>query len=138
MLIFYWPRVREAISVREASGMNKPILVATAAILRLVIAVTLLVLAGRAFNASAQTLTNLYWFSGADGSLPYAGLVQGSDGNFYGTAHDGGAMCYGTVFRFSLSDSLTNLHSFNLPSTGQYPEAALVQGSDGNFYGTAR
>jgi len=92
------------------------------------------------------TLTTLYTFcaSGeqpcADGSQPYAGLVQGSDGNFYGTTYDGGAYDYGTVFKITPSGTLTMLHSFcSQPNCndGANPEAGLVQAIDGNFYGTA-
>lgn len=46
------------------------------------------------------TYTTLYSFTGGnDGGQPYAGLVQGSDGNFYGTTSSGGAGGAGTVFR---------------------------------------
>ncbi|HVM61327.1 MAG TPA: choice-of-anchor tandem repeat GloVer-containing protein [Verrucomicrobiae bacterium] len=83
-------------------------------------------------------LTNLRSFSGgSDGAVPYAGLVQGSDGNFYGTTvSGGGANGYGTVFRITANGSLTNLWSFSGGSDGAYPYAGLVQGSDSNFYGT--
>jgi uncharacterized repeat protein (TIGR03803 family) len=107
--------------------------------LRLIIPVVLVVLAGRAFNANAQTETNLHSFVGgtADGSLPYAGLVQGSDGNFYGTTEYGGTSGTGTVFRISPSGSYTNLYSFGRsPTDGELPKAGLVQGRDSNFYGT--
>jgi uncharacterized repeat protein (TIGR03803 family) len=83
--------------------------------------------------------TNLYSFNGRpnDGSGPQAGLVQGSDGNFYGTTPDGGTNDEGTVFRISPSGSYTSLHSFvGYPTDGDLPIAGLVQGSDGNFYGT--
>jgi uncharacterized repeat protein (TIGR03803 family)/T5SS/PEP-CTERM-associated repeat protein len=81
-----------------------------------------------------------------DGELPVAGLVQGSDGNFYGTTRNGGTtninslnyIGYGTVFRFTPSTGIeTPLHIFtNYPSDGANPAAGLVQGSDGNLYGT--
>jgi uncharacterized repeat protein (TIGR03803 family) len=107
---------------------------------RLIVAVILLVLAGRAFNAGAQTETNLHSFIGSpnDGANPYkVGLVQGSDGNFYGTTGDGGTYSHGTVFRISPSGSCTSLYSFaGPPSDGASPLAGLVQGNDGNFYGT--
>ena len=96
----------------------------------------LLVLAGGLGRANGQPLTNLYSFTGGSGGAnPEAGLVQGSDGNFYGTTDYGGTGGWGTVYRISSSGSFTNLHSFN-GSDGAYPYAAPVQGSDGNFYGT--
>ena len=66
---------------------------------------------------------------------PSAALVQGSDGNFYGTIGYGGANGYGTVFQVTPAGVLTTLVSFN-GTNGSYPYAGLVQGSDGNFYGT--
>ncbi len=107
-------------------------------ILRVALVIVLLVLAGRAFDAGAQTVTILYSFVGSpnDGANPFVGLIQGSDGNFYGTTIEGGANGnVGTVFRISASGSYTNLCSFSY-SDGAYPRAVLVQGSDGNFYGT--
>src|ERR1017187_9652934 len=97
----------------------------------------LLVLAGGLGRANGQPLTNLYSFTGGSGGAnPEAGLVQGSDGNFYGTTDYGGTGGWGTVYRISSSGSFTNLHSFN-GSDGAYPYAGPVQGIDGNFYGTA-
>jgi len=86
------------------------------------------------------SLTTLYSFCSkaecVDGYAPRAGLVQGSDGSFYGTAGAGGANGdYGTVFRITPSGALTVLYSFDA-APGYYPWAGLVQGSDGNFYGT--
>jgi uncharacterized repeat protein (TIGR03803 family) len=91
---------------------------------------------------SSGALTTLYSFcaqSGcADGMNPYAGLIQGADGNFYGTAYLGGTDGVGTVFRITPTGTLTTLHSFCPQSScadGAEPDAGLVQGSDGNFYG---
>jgi uncharacterized repeat protein (TIGR03803 family) len=117
----------------------------TMKLLRIPLVIVLLVLAGRAFNANAQTETNLYSFAGPpndDGRGPYARLVQGNDGNFYGTTFYGGTNLEcggegcGTVFRISPSGSETNLHSFGAANDGSSPVGGLVQGSDGNFYGT--
>ncbi len=87
----------------------------------------------------AGTLTTLYDFCSeancSDGDLPAAGLMQASNGNFYGTTCAGGASGVGTAFSISSSGSLTTLHSFN-GGDGECPSAALVQASDGNFYGT--
>jgi uncharacterized repeat protein (TIGR03803 family) len=82
------------------------------------------------------TLTTLYSFAGSGGAFPYGGLVQGSDGNFYGTTSGGGANNEGTVFKITPSGTLTTLYSFAGSDDGGYPVAGLVQGSDGNFYGT--
>ena len=95
---------------------------------------------GTVFKITPQgTLTTLYSFCHQlpcpDGSRPEAGVVQATDGNFYGTTSEGGANGYGTVFKITLGGALTTLHSFN-SSDGATPAAKLVQAIDGNFYGT--
>jgi len=92
------------------------------------------------FNPSnpSGTYTILYSFGSQpnDGNYPSAAPVQGSDGNFYGTTFEGGTYGYGTVFRISPIGTYTILYSFaGPPNDGNGPEGALVQGSDGNFYG---
>jgi uncharacterized repeat protein (TIGR03803 family) len=93
-------------------------------------------------NGTNSTLTTLYSFcqssSCTDGAGPYAGLLQGTDGNFYGTTVGGGQNNAGTIFELSLSDgkwSETVLHSFN-GTDGVAPYAGLIEDSNGNFYGT--
>src|SRR5208283_451294 len=81
------------------------------------------------------SLTTLVSFNSTDGGLPTAALVQGTDGNFYGTTELGGSNGYGTAFQVTTNGTLTTLVSFN-GSNGAYPAAALVLGTDGNFYGT--
>jgi len=86
------------------------------------------------------TLTTLYNFCNktncADGAAPYAPLVQGTDGDFYGTTSTGGAHGDGTVFKITSAGKLTTLHSFaGYPTDGQIPYAGLVE-SNGVFYGT--
>ena len=86
-------------------------------------------------------LTNLYSFTGTnDGECPGAGLVQGSDGYFYGTTVNGGTsetlhdLGDGTVFKITADGVLTSLYSFTNGTA--YPRAGLVQDGDGCFYGT--
>ncbi|MGO8672197.1 MAG: beta strand repeat-containing protein, partial [Capsulimonadaceae bacterium] len=74
-----------------------------------------------------------------DGTSPYAGLVLGSNGIFYGTTNSGGSAGLGTVFSITSAGVVTILHSFgdgSVSDDGANPEAALIQASDGNFYGT--
>jgi uncharacterized repeat protein (TIGR03803 family) len=75
----------------------------------------------------------------SDGAAP-SGLIQGTDGNFYGTAYSGGTASAGVVFKLTPAGTLTTLHSFctgGFPCTdGFNPDAALAQGRDGSFYGT--
>ncbi len=89
--------------------------------------------------------TTLYSFCAqincTDGAFPYAGLVQGSDGNFYGTASAGGANRGGTVFTITPTGTLTTLYNFCMQTNctdGLTPFAGLVQATDGNFYGTTQ
>jgi uncharacterized repeat protein (TIGR03803 family) len=93
---------------------------------------------GNVFRISPSgSYYSLYSFSGPDGEYPYASLIQGNDDNFYGTTYEGGASSNGTVFRISSAGSLTSLWSFSGCTDGANPEGALLQGSDGNLYGTA-
>ncbi len=86
--------------------------------------------------SGTETVLHAFAKSGTDGQIPYAGLIQGSDGNFYGTTYFGGANGLGTVFKVTPSGTETVLYSFAGGSDGEHPYAGVVQGSDGNFYGT--
>ena len=102
---------------------------------------------GTVFKATpAGTSTTLYNFDSTRpclgttqncGAVPYAGLVLGTDGNFYGTTYEGGDNGgYGTVFQITPGGVLSILYSFFGGGDGGYPEAALVRATDGKFYGT--
>jgi len=89
-----------------------------------------------------RVLTTLYSFCSqtncTDGEAPYGGLVQANSGTFYGTASEGGAYGYGTVFKITPDGVLTTLYSFCSQANcadGSYPDASLVRGTDGNYYG---
>lgn len=90
---------------------------------------------------STGTLTLVYPFcsqtSCTDGGLPFAGLILGSDGNFYGTTQSGGINGgNGTVFEITPTGTYTNLYSFTGSSGGSFPEGALAQDTNGTFFGT--
>ncbi len=92
-------------------------------------------------HAQKDTVTTLHSFKAGitahNGSQPDASLVLGSDGNYYGTTLVGGALDYGTVFKMTPTGSVTILHSFTYGADGAFPTAALVEDSNGSFYGTA-
>jgi uncharacterized repeat protein (TIGR03803 family) len=74
------------------------------------------------------------------GFNPYSGLIQGRDGNLYGTTYFGGncSTC-GTVYRISTGGQLTTLYNFCSATgcnDGASPSARLLLATDGNFYGT--
>jgi uncharacterized repeat protein (TIGR03803 family) len=85
-------------------------------------------------------LTTLHTFcvsTCTDGGIPYAGLIQATDGNFYGTAVIGGPKGYGVVFQLTPSGRFTTLHGFD-DNDGSSPAAELMQTTDGNFYGSTQ
>jgi uncharacterized repeat protein (TIGR03803 family) len=84
-------------------------------------------------------LTTLYKFCSqsncTDGDGPTA-LIQATDGNFYGTTISGGVGGGGTVFKITSAGVLTTLYSFCTQTGCSDLPVALVQATDGNFYGT--
>ena len=85
------------------------------------------------------TQTTLHTFGGSDGSQPLAGLVQANNGDFYGTTYMGGSEGKGEVFKITASGALTTVHSFCSQSgctDGENPFAGMIQGTNGNLYGT--
>ena len=120
----------------KKSSSGKPVL---ALLLRLLCSAAF-VLPSSIAQAGA-VFTSLHSFSVfTNGANPRAALVQGTDGNFYGTTPAGGTNGgFGTVFRISTSGALTSIYILLSGSNdGAIPEAGLVQGNDGFFYGTTR
>ena len=88
----------------------------------------------------AATLTTLHNSIASTGAGPYAGVVQGSDGNFYGTAYFGGPAGLGSVYQLTPAGGYSALYSFCedcLPVAGGAPHAGLIESPDGLFYGAA-
>jgi uncharacterized repeat protein (TIGR03803 family) len=87
---------------------------------------------------SGGKLTTLHNFNGADGSFPN-GLVQATNGTFYGTTQEGGANGAGTIFKMTRNGTLTTLYNFCSQAScadGGGPMSPPIQATDGNFYGT--
>jgi uncharacterized repeat protein (TIGR03803 family) len=82
-----------------------------------------------------ETILHSFGGTPADGAAPNLGVVQGADSNLYGTTSKGGTNGYGTVFKLTPDGVETVLYSFSGTGDGAYPTTALVQGSNGNFYG---
>jgi len=102
------------------------------------VSVAMFVLWAATIAAPAQTVNTLLNFSWTNGAFPTEPLVQGRDGNFYGTTQDGGAYNWGTVFKVTPL-GLKTLYSFCAQSNcvdGAEPITGLVLGTDGNLYGT--
>jgi uncharacterized repeat protein (TIGR03803 family) len=96
---------------------------------------------GTVFKITPAGVETVLWSFGAagDGSQPYGDLVQASDGNFYGMTSGGGTNATGVIFEITPSSTESVLYSFgpsNGTTDGAYPQASLIQASDGNFYGT--
>ncbi len=121
----------------------------------LVVIVCLTALGTPGSQAQTVTATTLYSFCNqggvncTDGDTPNTGMIAASDGNYYGVTLSGGndnSACSGgncgTVFKLIPSGTLTTLHKFcatvngNQFCTDGAPPNSLIQGSDGNFYGT--
>src|SRR5271155_6051625 len=97
----------------------------------------LLFITTMAATLPAQTFKSIDSFDNTDAALPWATLIQGNDGNFYGTTQNGGntscGLGCGTVFRITPSGKLTS-YSFD-GTNGSQPYAGLVQAANGDFYG---
>jgi uncharacterized repeat protein (TIGR03803 family) len=93
---------------------------------------------GVVFKATTNGVVSVvYSFAnGNDGANPAAAVLQAKDGNFYGTTPYGGADFSGTVFKLTAAGVLTTLHAFTGGADGGVPNAPVIQGRDGNFYGT--
>jgi uncharacterized repeat protein (TIGR03803 family) len=96
---------------------------------------------GAIFRITAEGSESVvYSFAGgADGASPSGSLIEGKDGNFYGTTFQGGSSAQaGTFFRVTPDGLHTVLYAFNANGDGAYPTSGVIQGSDGNFYGITR
>ncbi len=91
-------------------------------------------------STTGGVFTKLWEFNANDPSVtgisPFGALVQGTDGNLYGTTKSGGSANAGTVFQLTLSGAMTQVLSFDSVTDGAYPESVPLQASDGSLYFT--
>jgi len=91
---------------------------------------------GTAFKiTTGGVFTVLHYFGATENAFFPGGLIQGIDGNFYGTTVQGGAQNAGTLFRMNSSGTVAVIHSFNSDTEGRIPIGSLFQGNDGDLYG---
>lgn len=88
-----------------------------------------------AIDSPAQTLTTIHNFDFSSGDWPNTALVQGTDGNFYGTTENGGAYGFGTIYKITSTGTFFTLVGFG-DNNGEDPSGGLVLAIDGSFYGT--
>ncbi len=93
-------------------------------------------------SAQAQTFKVIHTFTGgADGGEPAAGLTMDRAGNLYGTAEEGGAGGYGTVFQLKRSGAnwtFNTLYGFAGGRDAGLPLAGVIFGPNGSLYGTTQ
>jgi uncharacterized repeat protein (TIGR03803 family) len=98
--------------------------------------------AGLATSSPAQSFKTLVSFDNTDGGVPvYMSLIQGADGNLYGTTGYGGTNKMGTVFKISATGALTSLYDFCTQANcadGSFSFSSLALGRGRNFYGTTK
>jgi uncharacterized repeat protein (TIGR03803 family) len=92
------------------------------------------------YSPSSGVFATLFSFDPdkSQGAQVFAPLIEGADGNLYGTAESGGASQCGTIFELSTSGVLLELYSFPCGAGGNAPGGPLVQAADGNFYGVTQ
>jgi len=86
----------------------------------------------------AGSLSNLASFNNTNGANPRGVLLQGADGNFYGTTESGGTIGFGSIFKMTPGGTITTLFSFDPVAGGDLPVAGLILGADGLLYGTTQ
>ena len=87
---------------------------------------------------TGQETTLITFTGGADGALPYAGLIRDSAGNLYGTTSAGGTFQWGNIFKLDKTGKEAVLYNFTGGADGSCPMAGLIRDSAGNLYGTTQ
>lgn len=125
---------------RKAAGGKSPVNSTRSRMKKPVVLLVLLALLGPAPANGAVRFSSLFSFDGTNGAVPEATLIQGKDGNLYGTTIGGGTNGVpfgsdGTVFRISTNGEFKTL-AFLDRAFASGPQAGLIESSDGGLYGT--
>ena len=89
-------------------------------------------------NSNGTGFTYIHTFTGANGSKPYGGLMQATDGTLWGTTSAGGTSNLGTIYKI-VNGTFSTVYSFRGGSDGANPaQSAMIQASDGNLFGTTQ
>ena len=91
-------------------------------------------------HGGAYTPVTLLSFNGANGALPFAGLIADAAGNLFGTTASGGANGDGAVFEIAkagagYASTPTTLFSFD-GADGAAPVSGLIADAAGDLFGT--
>lgn len=89
------------------------------------------------YDPASGTFTTLVNFTGTNGSRPFRGLVQHSNGRLYGVCSEGGTNNFGTLFEYNIGTSTFTLRYSFTATTGRNPRGAMVEASNGRLYGVA-
>jgi uncharacterized repeat protein (TIGR03803 family) len=93
---------------------------------------------GEIFSVTAGgTFAVVYSLNCSEGGNPYGHVIQAQDGNFYGTSYGWGKFSWGTVYKLTPQGIFADLYDFVGSPDGGGPYAALVEATDGKFYGAA-
>lgn len=110
----------------------------TISVAMLILAIAASITAARAQSAPITLPLDVLFNFGAnsDDPIDVTGMIQGSDGNIYGTSAGGGLFGYGTIWKYDVkTEEITILHSFDV-FDGATPIGGLTLCSDGFIRGT--
>lgn len=90
------------------------------------------------FNTTSNALTVLYSFDGLQGGDPLGDLMQASNGRLYGTCSDEGLYQFGCIYSWNISSNTYTEEYDMVAADGKHSSSNLVQGIDGQLYGTCK
>ena len=83
----------------------------------------------------SEYFTTLHSFDGTDGQQPGAALIEAINGDLYGTTIYGGAHSHGTIFKITLTGTLTTVCTVSAALTASGPKRDLFRQAMAVFTG---